>query len=559
MEILIKSSYKSLPAGLKINNLPEFIIITGENGSGKTHLLECLRMYGVDNIPQNQINWIPSDWKASPLQQNKQNRNRQTYEQQMSSIKTTLINSLRQRGSRPQQQYEPYLLEIAQKLNKTIKELTEEDITQNIPYDIQNKLLVENDFISLFTMWRYDYDSKCGEANRKDDKDTLERLREEKSPWALINELFEKYNFDYRLVDPTDQKGQFNSLYFYHKNTSLRLTLNDLSSGEQMIAMLILWSYHPSTGKRCQLLLLDEPDAFLHPSMCELLMKILFEKMYKEYGIKIIMSTHSPSTIVYAPEESIYLMQKTGNRFKKTSKAAAIKELSSGMIAFSRDYAKENISLFYKAMNSKKNTIILVEGKHDIDHIQLAHKKLYRLEPNFEMISLSGADKLRNFFVSAPIEQCFSDKKVIAIFDADEKGINRASKINGTVDKTHDNCYLCNNNWYYMILPAPHSHMSTLQNCPIEMLYPLSLLNKHKMIKKLPISFINNKFKDKDQLSHSDWSACNDRWCYRLDPDLSKKNDTRKKGFASSAENFEIKHFDDFKVLFEQINFLIRS
>ncbi len=72
MKIAIKNSYKSLPVDLEIN-LPDFSVITGENGAGKIHLLEYISQYGTEDIKNSQINFVSSDWKAK----SKRNKNRQ--------------------------------------------------------------------------------------------------------------------------------------------------------------------------------------------------------------------------------------------------------------------------------------------------------------------------------------------------------------------------------------------------------------------------------------------------------------------------------------------------
>lgn len=41
MQIKIRNVYKSIPASLEFE-LPFFTVLTGENGSGKTHLFEAL-------------------------------------------------------------------------------------------------------------------------------------------------------------------------------------------------------------------------------------------------------------------------------------------------------------------------------------------------------------------------------------------------------------------------------------------------------------------------------------------------------------------------------------
>ena len=90
MKILLKDSYKSLPKNLEINDLPGFIVITGENGSGKSQLLDCIRSNGTDNISTNFINWVSSDCKAASSRQS-----RQQHEAQISTINQGVISLFR--------------------------------------------------------------------------------------------------------------------------------------------------------------------------------------------------------------------------------------------------------------------------------------------------------------------------------------------------------------------------------------------------------------------------------------------------------------------------------
>jgi len=56
-------------------------------------------------------------------------------------------------------------------------------------------------------------------------------------------------------------------------------------------------------------LLLDEVDASLHPSMIKNLLDVI-EKIFLKNGCKVILATHSPTTVALAPEESIYEISK---------------------------------------------------------------------------------------------------------------------------------------------------------------------------------------------------------------------------------------------------------
>lgn len=91
MKIVIKHKHKSLPKGLDMGELPNFSIITGENGAGKTHLLEYIKNFGVEGIDINFINYIPSDWKTS----SREKKSRQQYEAEIMQASSTLINYFR--------------------------------------------------------------------------------------------------------------------------------------------------------------------------------------------------------------------------------------------------------------------------------------------------------------------------------------------------------------------------------------------------------------------------------------------------------------------------------
>ena len=49
MKIQIRQSFKSLIANKEVE-LPDFCVLTGKNGSGKSHFLESMTMNGVTTI-----------------------------------------------------------------------------------------------------------------------------------------------------------------------------------------------------------------------------------------------------------------------------------------------------------------------------------------------------------------------------------------------------------------------------------------------------------------------------------------------------------------------------
>ena len=86
-------------------------------------------------------------------------------------------------------------------------------------------------------------------------------------------------------------------------------------------------------------IILDEPDAHLHPEMSNILIKALNETFVKKIGIKVIITTHSPMTVALAPEESIFQLNNHPETFlKKISKDDALKNLTNGLPSLTIDY-----------------------------------------------------------------------------------------------------------------------------------------------------------------------------------------------------------------------------
>ncbi|MBO6042720.1 AAA family ATPase [bacterium] len=144
------------------------------------------------------------------------------------------------------------------------------------------------------------------------------------------------------------------------------------------------------------ILLIDEPEKFLHPTLISILGKILCQ-LYYEHNISLILTTHSPILLKSIVENSRYLKQKSSKSSKKeeniTNNSTNIKEKDStnkeypNIILFKKDitdteepYRQSNIDLFKKdnekfellqpALSHIINSlfaekIILVEGIRD--------------------------------------------------------------------------------------------------------------------------------------------------------------------------------------------------
>jgi len=169
-----------------------------------------------------------------------------------------------------------------------------------------------------------------------------------------------------------------------HKYKDIEISFEDLSSGEKILMALVASIYKSqSDGVFPDILLLDEIDATLHPSMIKNLLKVI-ENIFLAKGVKVIFTTHSPTTVALAPNDSIYVMKKDGlDRIQKTSKEKAIKILTEGIPTLSikienrkqifveSEYDKIYYDNIYQTLSKKLNPEISISfiesGKSKID------------------------------------------------------------------------------------------------------------------------------------------------------------------------------------------------
>jgi hypothetical protein len=85
-----------------------------------------------------------------------------------------------------------------------------------------------------------------------------------------------------------------------------------------------------------KLLLLDEPDAHLHPSMTVQFLDVISEVLVRKHGVRVIMTTHSPSTVALAPQGTTFQMERGGSEIlPATDRGAIISILTAGLITVS--------------------------------------------------------------------------------------------------------------------------------------------------------------------------------------------------------------------------------
>lgn len=186
--------------------------------------------------------------------------------------------------------------------------------------------------------------------------------------------------------------------------------------------MIAFWLYYyENINSKPDLLLLDEPDAFLHPSLTRDFIYIVKNIIAGKYGIRTILTTHSPITVNLLDENDLFIVNnnaKDGQVIKSISKQAAVNTLTEGLL-----------------LVTDNTHPVFLEGKKDSPYYRtvfevLVHSNVLKKFPNFVFISYNGKESLHNFSEQFSL----GDLRFLAIEDKDKdttvfkKGIFRLKR-----------------------------------------------------------------------------------------------------------------------------------
>ena len=272
------------------------------------------------------------------------------------------------------------LLSTAMKLaDKLPHELTRDDVMRAAHYEGET---LSNSISAVFVAYKVDqfiWAHKRLETERLGFSELITEYRTKYSPpWDRLREILSTMReaagndglFDFDFSDPDGYElhmGNYERFSFRaemtNRTTGTQYELDSLSSGEKVLMALCLASFNQYLGRRKpKLLLLDELDAVLHPSMVAALIRTL-KTVFVPQGTKVLLTSHSPMTVAALDEADIFRVVRTGGHVKvsHTTKSEAINELSEGL-------ATVDMGLRIAAYDQAKVTI-LTEG-HNTKHLK---------------------------------------------------------------------------------------------------------------------------------------------------------------------------------------------
>ena len=169
------------------------------------------------------------------------------------------------------------------------------------------------------------------------------------------------------------------------------------------------------------LILLDEPDAFLHPEWQFDFLRQVFD--ITDAAAKtshVLMSSHSAATLCHLEEQRITLFKIEDSIVScfKRSKKEVVHELSDSFIQYSEDESKLQID---NVIRSSLRPILFVEGPSDVSILNFAFKKLYPDE-DISILIQDAFDRgfMRTLLARHELFTKYPDKQFFALFDFDD-------------------------------------------------------------------------------------------------------------------------------------------
>lgn len=297
------------------------------------------------------------------------------------------------------------------------------------------------------------------------------------------------------------------------------LSVESLSEGEKK--QLLVKTGLELASSEDTLVLLDEPDAHIHVSNKKQILDVIQHYVNSRH---IVISTHSPTLTQSVDEKNLLLLDKGKKDDFFKDKLKAIRHL----------IGKDS---FYNALFGTKD-ILLVEGKTDKTHIENAYEKLNINYPEleFEIISMNSCSFIKQAMIGLSNSEVNWNKKFIAIFDDDKEGRDsigknfKQSTFDTQIKQIMDGNGTPSNEFYAFLLPKPSGHSDdvTIEN-----------------------------YYDSSKYEAAFTQALNDKQGYfnllsidKISDDLKIKSKTI---LADMSKDFEIEDFSRYKLIFDQI------
>ncbi|EGT5682553.1 ATP-binding protein [Cronobacter turicensis] len=455
ISITSRSTYKGFFLSEPIVFNGFLCVITGKNGSGKTRLLESIVNDDADLcidgelVPSRRISLIDiSNEKPNVLSPYF------NYDLSRKLAESVFILIREYEDSNDIPEHHNFYIHTdrrmdsseqfkARKIVKNAEELFNKKMAQLEYEELELSIYLHKDLIncsmdsspaslSQLTVNYYQTKEKKGfleyKLSRGDDvhvpdQKIFNKLLGEESPHHLFAKVVERMFRGKFTITPPDEKTV---RFGYHpklilNSTGIEVNENDLSSGEKIIFWLVEKTFYTNYSKSSKIfnyksiILIDEPDAHLHPQMVSDFYDCL-NSLHEILNISFIFNTHSPTTVALCPNNNIFNLEFDNNNhtFKsiQTTKDGGISQLLEGVSQIS--------------INPDNSRQVYVENINDA----YIYEKLYTaiknkssiIDPNITLSFISPGPKLNEKELL---------KHITSIYGDNQKATSLIERING--------------------------------------------------------------------------------------------------------------------------------
>ncbi len=471
MKLVFKNPHLSItpfePVPLELLN-----IITGVNGSGKSHLLQAIEgrhvvIEGRENsnivrfnyenfkleqesaftsqqlIQERENAWAHFQGQIKPSLEKIRKQLKQGYERARDLSKASgvplwevdsnpeldeyrhKVRTLFQQPSVRQKNFSPGIYSLIKSSPVGLDELSHDEfISTYRPYSVKNDFLPSQIGRIVWDYYEKQQRNRFNRFQNTEDGLSLPTLTDVEfkslhgeKPWIVINEILADFEaLDYRITTPEGHE-YFSSYQLRLESISrpeLKIDFQSLSSGEQVLMALVAAVYKAAADKYFpDILLLDEIDASLHPSMLQSLLNAI-DRVFVKRGMVVLLVTHSPTTIALAPDQSIMVMNKSGiDRIKRVNKQDALQVLTQGFATLEQGLRLSD--------QIAKNRLTIISEGHNAKLIQLACKLwgFSDVDVLCGLEDMTGKEQLRTLFDF--FSRTNHESKIIFVWDCDVK------------------------------------------------------------------------------------------------------------------------------------------
>lgn len=438
------------------------LVLTGRNGSGKTRLIESLQnqcsMVSIGDelvntqdvrlVAQSSLNpSIGSNYNDAQFQA-KVTASLQLYDKIKNDLNSPYDQNKSQQFNRGREgglDYESLFklcMSISKTINKSASELTHDDIILNFEEPLRNVLGIQN-ISTIFNQYikrlnKNQYNEWLRTVKGEDvqywsEEEFYNRFGER--PWTIVNRILDDTfdgKFQFRIPDEHSQSYTYQTQLIQTDN-HLPVSVEHLSSGEKTLLWLALTLfnsqyYDAEIAHAPKILLIDEPDAFLHPKMV-LKMYQALESFKCNFNSIVLISTHSPTTVALAPSNEVFLVE--NDSISVVEKDSAIAQLLDGVTQIS--------------LNPKNRRQVFVESQYDADVYQAIYSKLVHnsniIDPKISLSFVSSGPKMPKQQLIDKAKQVFDikDEEILNEFVESINGIGNCVQVIGQVESLVEN------------------------------------------------------------------------------------------------------------------------